>query len=314
MLFQKNETKLLFALEKLNADHPRRPVDWRWQLANKLFSLQNSDLVNLYKPQNDIWFDKAYIFYASLPENNRNVQDKLVNFINSTTREDRLAYMIYMDEDDNLLKHALEAYLLTDLEYAFISAKLNIPLSTIEFYEKIFFNVKDRLHNIVWIVDQVFGTSLVVGVPFERYQILWKFYGYFGGVNILDKVISLAPERCETLTEFVKSELQQLMFFKAAIMARNMRADEESMKTLFSSITKILEIETKTVQTQSFEQLDSDLVKFKQDLTELLTFAKNKAITVVTPLQKDNEQISNKEECTLLNLPSLVDEVTQTNN
>jgi hypothetical protein len=314
MLFQKDETKLLFALEKLNVDHPRRPVDWRWQLANKLFSLQNSDLVNLYKPQNDIWFDKAYSFYASLPENNRNVQDKLVNFINSTTREDRLAYMIYMDEDDNLLKHALEAYLLTDLEYAFISAKLNIPLSTIEFYEKIFFNVKDRLHNIVWIVDQVFGTSLVVGVPFERYQILWKFYGYFGGVNILDKVISLAPERCETLTEFVKSELQQLMFFKAAIMARNMRADEESMKTLFSSITKILEIETKTVQTQSFEQLDSDLVKFKQDLTELLTFAKNKAITVVTPLQKDNEQISNKEECTLLNLPSLVDEVTQTNN
>lgn len=81
----------------------------------------------------------------------------------------------------------------TDEEIAHMGATLP---ETINLYERLFFNVRDRLDNKDWIVKTILGTATQRSA--NRYDtttdhqrdLLYKLFGYFGGPVILDVIIS----------------------------------------------------------------------------------------------------------------------------
>lgn len=325
------DQELFNIYETCRSFHPLRPLDWRW----KLVSFKNK--LNIFPSsvsfQQDIFLQKADLLFSFIPENNRHKPNRYLEYIKNVPEEIRLAYFIYKNEDalENfpLLKSGIESYLLTRLPFSEISKKTNIPEETIQFYEGVFFNVRDRLDNVLWILNVCIGYESLVSIPLELYhKYLWKIYAYFGGEEVLEKIMSItapnslkninSPSESYSMLDHFNEELKQILFFKASLMARNLQLDENGMKTVFSYLSKILQPKSISIQQnkqistailsatnnnsfQDFSSLDSTTNSFfPQEFTsKLFDFIKNIPISVKNP-QFDQQSLSNKETCSLL--------------
>ena len=91
-------------------------------------------------------------------------------------------------------RHVVEARLLTSETFAEIAARFATEAPVIDCFEKLFFNVRDRLTNTDWIVKVIKGpedhTPSRDGSPTaaERAHI-YKLFGFFGGPKVLDAVV-----------------------------------------------------------------------------------------------------------------------------
>ena len=60
---------------------------------------------------------------------------------------------------------------------------------TIAYYEKVFFNVKDKLEHPMYMVSHVFGQAVKKGVRDNQPDLLWKLFGYLLGPVFLESLI-----------------------------------------------------------------------------------------------------------------------------
>jgi hypothetical protein len=180
----------------------------------------------------------------------------------------------------------------TDDEIAQLSGTLP---ETINLYEQLFFNVRDRLDNKDWIVKTILGT--VTQRSSNRYDTmtdhqrdsLYKLFGYFGGPVILDVIISgFASKDLPTSPKHVSGwfdrTMKTLIKRRATIEAHRFEVDKfkvmELMHIHLSIITSekesgsgpatdydkcISEMLTQTpwgVAKKGFRQLNQDQQKF----------------------------------------------------
>src|SRR5262249_54616531 len=113
-------------------DHPLRPPDWRWLRAADLWEKGGQPSSH----EADAWVRNALAFHRLLQQD-RDLQKR--------TRLSALfqAHQLYCDE--SLRRWEVEARLLTDEPLAQIAAKCGSTPRVINAFEKVFFNVHDRL-------------------------------------------------------------------------------------------------------------------------------------------------------------------------
>jgi len=105
------------------------------------------------------------------------------------------AHLIHHHHDTEW-RSITQARLLTGDSAAFIASYAGTLPRAIEIYEKLFFNVQDRLANKDWIVKTVLGTASQRSsnrydtMTDHQRDVLYKLFGYFGGPIMLDSVIS----------------------------------------------------------------------------------------------------------------------------
>lgn len=303
-------------LEDIFPSSPRRYPDWRWKLVKKFYKFFNNEEFKevLKENQIDIETDpsiqRAILLYVNLPEQNRLTQNKFINYIKSVPKELRISYRIYdsgnLETEHGLLKSALESYLLTAVPLKYIDTKLSLPGGTAAIYHDLFFSVRDKLTNSVWILDRIFGTSLLTGVPIDKYYNLWKFYAYFGGIDILEKIISLSPQTPAegvSIDKFIEEEVKQILLFKAALFARSLQVDEESTRTIFASLVKIFEIQSQSQPVESVTQEMGNLQAVYSSIQDFYTKLKDIPLKVQFSIDK-NQQLDSKENASLLSLPN----------
>jgi hypothetical protein len=100
------------------------------------------------------------------------------------------AYSLY-DASDDPTEHRweLEARLLAKESFADIESKMGISPNTIAVYERIFFDVIDRLEMKSLIVHTIIGRAVQTGLAEREYDCLWKLFGYFLGSAVLDALV-----------------------------------------------------------------------------------------------------------------------------
>ena len=98
----------------------------------------------------------------------------------------------------------LQARLLTGEPLVLIAKRFEVTLGVIEYYEKLFFNVCDRLHCRDWIAKIIRGEELdpKATTESELTEIhetrMLRWIGYHGGPMLLDAVIgAIAPKVCQ---------------------------------------------------------------------------------------------------------------------
>lgn len=98
------------------------------------------------------------------------------------------------------LRQITEAWLLTTEPYCEIANRLGTDEKTIDYFEKLFFNVRDRLHARDWIAKIIWGSPTdragnKDGVMTENQRgILYRWIGHCGGPLVLDSMVAaLAP-------------------------------------------------------------------------------------------------------------------------
>jgi hypothetical protein len=91
--------------------------------------------------------------------------------------------------DPPLLRWAVEARILAREGFDVVAKKCAVLPEAVEAYERLFFNVIDKLDASSWVACQVIGPRIHHGLAEEDLDVLWKFFGYAYGPVVLDALI-----------------------------------------------------------------------------------------------------------------------------
>ncbi len=226
--------------------NPFRSCSWRWESARIIREGKVRGAIKKFSE--DAWVVKAYKFQRELATckdevDRYDLMDKYPELYG--------AYLIYQrgeEQDRHPLRFAIEARILADQDELDISTNLGISPKTVQAYEKLFFNVKEKLSNQDYIMTCVIGPSVHAGMSDRDYDLLWKLFGYLYGPAALDAFIHTTTRRHRpetladidaTLAEAVRSSVQR----KVAVVARTYTVNPFSQSELLNIYARLLEME-----------------------------------------------------------------------
>lgn len=122
---------------------------------------------------------------------------------------------------------------------------------TIEAYEALYFNVRDRLEHRDVILCSVLGEAHCEGLENCGYEMLWKVFAYHDGPHVLDALLRQVPaETWAMRPECAATVFQDIavgaMKQNAAVAALKAPVEAESCLELLDVFSKIVELERTT--------------------------------------------------------------------
>jgi hypothetical protein len=227
--------------EKWTEFHPLRPPNWRWLRAVRLVELDNgcprSD-------DNDSHVIAATRFYTKL--NNERIE-----LVRAQNREQYLAWKIHSDIEYERLRWELEARLIALQEDDDIGVRVSVPAKTVAYYEKWYYNVRDRANNIGYLYNQLIAPLVGKNPKETDYEMLWKFYGLKSDGNVLDSLIYGFSQRTNTfdpdsVQNFWITDYQENLNQKGAIASRLVKVDFNTYMKVLEQRVKLLEAKKET--------------------------------------------------------------------
>ena len=101
------------------------------------------------------------------------------------------AFTIY--DEEGVTRHALEARILANESVHRIAAKTGFSAQVLQTYEDVFFDVRERLTQVDFILNQVIDRETRDRQDDTPYFVSWKVFGYLGGEAVLDSLMNSAP-------------------------------------------------------------------------------------------------------------------------
>jgi hypothetical protein len=164
-----------------------------------------------------------------------------------------LAYLFH-HQPDKEWRWLLQARILTGTDFESVARRMMTIPSAVFWYEKMFFNVEDRLEADDYIV------KMVIGKPEDRIlssrdgvisdmqeQINYKLFGYFGGTLLLDVMFSgflkrrPKPERVDQVDDWQNQSWTTMIGRKALSAARHFQVNKYNVMQLFELQARIIE-------------------------------------------------------------------------
>lgn len=133
---------------------------------------------------------------------------------------------------DTEWRDILQAKLLTEESDKAIGKWLGMDPKAVDFFEKVFFNVRDRMHNRGWII------KIILGNPEERESkrkngqltnaqrgLIYRLFAYYGGPEALEAAMSglipaSLPSAKKDLEKWYDKALEQIIHTRATAAAR----------------------------------------------------------------------------------------------
>lgn len=222
-------------------NNPKRPVDWRWQLAGELLARQS----RIRRSAADPMLQKAISFRRQLE---RCETDD--DYLHLLTVEPHAyeAWALFDDNQDCGTKWELEARLLTQQTYAEIADTLALDTEAVRCYEGMFFNVSDRLRNPSYITQVVLSKSIHAGLTERAYDTLWKMYGYWAGHHVLNAIIykfnaPAVPTSADGVRAFLDDDAKDSLRLKTILAARTLPVNWETQLEILNIYLRMTEIE-----------------------------------------------------------------------
>ncbi len=149
--------------------------------------------------------------------------------------------------EKQLVRYEIEARLLASETSERISHRFGVDAAIVTWYEKLFFNVLDRLDDRGYIAQRVMGESLHAGLTERDHDLLWKLYGYIGGEAVLDAVIykgfsQSRPETPDEVEAFFADQLQSNSALKAMLAMRTMPINSYTQQAILEIQQRFIEI------------------------------------------------------------------------
>lgn len=225
----------------------RRPPDWRWQRAGEVMEHNGQ-----FSRSRDDSIVRTIYKFRKLLNRCRTEEDKLIALEACPALYE--AYSLYdSSEDPTEHRWELEARLLAQEPFRAIEAKMGIDASTVEWYEKVFFDVLSRLSYPSLIIHTVIGRSVHFGLAERDYDVLWKLFGYFAGAHVLDALIYkfLTPSHVAEaggVKAFWKDYTRDQIHMKSGITILTTPINWQTRELIFGVWQRLLEAETELGQ------------------------------------------------------------------
>jgi hypothetical protein len=164
-----------------------------------------------------------------------------------------LAHLLHHQADKEW-RWLIQARILSGEDNEAIASRMSMLPSAVDWYEKIFFNVRDRLDATDYIVKQVIGkpeerkaTAREGAISDFQEQISYKLFGYYGGPLVLDIMFGgfakmPMPERPERTAEWLDTTWSTLLRRKSASAVRHLEINKFNIMQLMEMQLRLIEV------------------------------------------------------------------------
>lgn len=236
---------------EFQAFNPTRKPAWRAERVKTL--LERKPTVG--KPSrtwDDHWVVQWYRMSKAIQEIKPNDRKKSDRKLYCQYPEAYYAYLI-SNSGDKEMQAILQARILAGQTDREIAKELGTIPGAIDFYERVFFNVRDRLNSRSWIMRQVIGpVALRTGDATEtldphRQGICWQLFGYFGGSEALDFLLFgmnhlLPPQNPGEAAEWTRQVAEAALQRKVAMASHVMEVTKYNVARVLELGLKLREI------------------------------------------------------------------------
>lgn len=250
-------------------DNPLRPPDWRW-LAGKDLPL------NAPYPE---WADEWVYYSRQLIDEfkNNRAKGKVLGKTGALSEAFQLYTAIKQQSGFSQLSGfalsaaELEGYILADRPVEEIADDVGLTTDTIQWYERLFFDVRERLNKVSWVasvvVGAVYGSTLESLIP-----TLARAYGYYTKDPVLVKVflrgmdsagVKAAAEHAGPL-QALQHDTRVALAVKAGLVCRMVEPSSKAFRSVMEMYARITELANQAGET------DDGQAKFKEATNVLL--------------------------------------------
>lgn len=227
------------------ASNPFRPVDWRWQRAIRI---ADGGLPRTTKridtPVGFAWIRKALRFLRqqALARTEAATAELVAAF-------PEIYWARWLWQHPGPQRHSVEAHILARSSDFEIGYRCGIPPGTIETYEALFFNVREKLLHPQYIFHTVFGEGPRSAA--DAHYLLWKRYAYALGPHVLTAMESgfTGASWCgtpDTVGAVIQDDAIGTLKLKAAMAAKTISVNPTTQLALLEQFTKFVEVERNT--------------------------------------------------------------------
>jgi hypothetical protein len=237
-------------LERQRFD-PYRPLNWRAEIAEERVTARRTA-----RHETDPWMTRYSAFYRqwrkfrTLSERER-LFDRYPDIYYAKT---------WADAADDFTV-TLQSLLLTDMPLDEIAMREDLYLPAVEAFEALFYNVRDRLQNVSYIVRNALSASrgniTLRDSPLltdERRWACYRIFAYFGGPQALTYAISGFERRDDVNTERLR-EWSDNTF--RSLLRRTTTLIAHAMEPRPANVMRMIELNLKSLELQQTERLAS---------------------------------------------------------
>lgn len=226
-------------------DNPRRAPNWRWLRAVQIDGGGPRASRAVDGEEGFAWIRRASRMKRRY-EKAGNRPDALYRLI-QYDRDLFWAHSMWLDERSPM-RWAIEACVLAGMTSQQIADKMGTSPEIVAAYEEVFFDVRDRLSDKLYIVNVVMGDAVTRGVSERQYDLLWKLFGYHGGPYVLESVIAKCspiskPEKPEDVGQFFQDFAVNTVKHKAAIATLTVPINTHTQLAIIDSFVQYVQIE-----------------------------------------------------------------------
>ena len=225
--------------------NPLRAPNWRWLRAVQIDSGGRKASRQLDGPDGFVWIRRANRLKRHFEQANNN-PDALYG---AMSRDEAMfwAHSIW-SADKSPTRWAIEARILAGESDQEIAHKLGTDVEVIEAYANTFFDVREKIDNMDYVVNVVMADAVTRGLQERHYDLLWKLLGYRGGRYVLDAAISRGidiprPDSSGGVSGFFQDFAIHSMKYKAAVASLTVPVNSHTQLPLIDSFVKYVEIE-----------------------------------------------------------------------
>jgi len=191
---------------------PLRPRDWRWQRVEQLYIKYKASGRKSagFTKLDDDEVRRGFRFFVA--------HERYLDAINAKNRDSAPAAMklhkewpdlfsaFTISERRTFLRWAVESMILTGATPAEIAVDIGCEPAVIAAYETFFYDVRDRLNNQLYIINELLSPAAMDGYATNDCDFFWKGLGYWYGPNILKAFWTF-----EVLPDCVRKNIQNLI-------------------------------------------------------------------------------------------------------
>lgn len=208
-------------LVDLHPDSILCPPDWRWRLALRLQKETKPVKMIQHLLKEDAYLRSLVAF---LKKSNKDASedgqyDTLMTWPNLTQ-----AHNLHFHPLAHIAP-AIQAWIISGESSANIARRYGASINVIGWYERVFYDVRDRLSHEDYVVHVLLGDKHHNGMNERDYGLFWKFMAFTGGPIALNAVMTrsnslIKPAKAEDLPQFIKDATKSMVNLKALVAAR----------------------------------------------------------------------------------------------
>ena len=208
--------------------HPFRAPDWRWLRANTLYQ---SDEIPRCKDNDE--YVVELIYFLRKWRNDKPAPNEQI-----------YAVEIYTLEELSLIRWEIEARILVDQSPNDIADLVGIDPSSVTWFERWFYDVRDKLKNKSYIYQWLIAPKIDKNHDYISQEVVWKTYAMFGDVDILNQVIF----DCHTSIDKEQFWMDDLVQTALRRLATTSRFGKLAPKNVLSELSRLYVALTKNKQ------------------------------------------------------------------